>query len=99
MIQIKIMSPLPDILRLTTSSNTLKVELPYSDGLTLYAAMEQLARDYPKFSARLEQEGTSAVLDPLLFSIDGKIYDRAGRESTPLHDNCQLLVFMPYAGG
>lgn len=40
-----------------------------------------------------------AVLGGLLFSIDSTVYDRPDRGDTPLSDGCEVLVFLPYAGG
>ena len=99
MVEFKIMSPLPDILKLARQSKTMKVSIPYSQGLTLYGAIETLSADYPVFADRLKQEGVAAGVGGLLFSIDGKVFDRAGQEDTPLSDGCQVQVFMPYAGG
>ena len=99
MIRFKIMSPLPDILRMSQDSRTLKAELPFTPGLTLYGAMEQLSSKYPSFARRLAAEGMEAVLGGLLFSIDSTVYERPDRGDTPLADGCEVLVFLPYAGG
>ena len=99
MITLKIMSPLPDILKVTRDSRTVTRELAFSPGLTLYGAMELLAQEAPAFARRLADEGEEAVLGGLLFSVDGAVYDRSDRGAAPLRAGCEVKVFMPYAGG
>ena len=60
MITLKIMSPLPDILKVTRDSRTVTRELAFSPGLTLYGAMELLAQEAPAFARRLADEGEEA---------------------------------------
>ena len=99
MIKLKVMSPLPDILKMTRDSKTLLAELPADRVATLDQCIHELAGLYPGFAARLEKEGADAVLSGLLFSIDGSVLDGPGRMNTPLSDGCEVLIFMPYAGG
>lgn len=99
MIKLKMISPMPDMLKLMDGIYTLKKEIPFRPGMTTGDIMEGFAEENLEFQ-KLWQEKTCAALEKCLFAINGAAVNQEGSKwDIPLEDGMEVRIFMPYAGG
>ena len=99
MIKLKMISPMPDMLKLMDGIYTLKKEIPFRPGMTTGDIMESFAEENPEFK-KLWEEKSCAALEKCLFAINGAAVQPDGSKwDIELKDGIELRMFRPYAGG
>ena len=98
MIQLKIVSPLPQMLQLSDRVSSWNRDVAFQEGMTAGSLMDLLANEFPEFGALWESK-ECAALQQCLFAVDGASVEAEDKWKIPLRDGMALKMFMPYAGG
>lgn len=98
MINLQIFAPLPLILGFSSSSNSLKLEIPFSVEISVEYIFTSLAVDYPKFSEILHDE-KNMLLNGLVILVNNSILKKMEERKNPLADGSKIVLLTPYSGG
>lgn len=99
MIKLKMVSPIPNMLRLSDNMYTLKTEIAFQPGMTTGDIMEYFAEKNKDFK-EIWQQRECAALEKCIFAINGSaVHFNENKWDIKLEDNIELRIFMPYAGG